>query len=60
MLIAVVSRHSGSTKLEVMPGGGGCIGVVDRSIPEGREAILQVIGSFVYTDWQLTASCDKK
>lgn len=37
--MAGVAKDSGLTKLELMPGGGGAIGIFDRSIPGGIEAI---------------------
>lgn len=33
--MVVVAKDSGSTKLEVMPGGGTSNGIVDREVPEG-------------------------
>lgn len=36
----VVAKDSGLIKLEVAPGGGAASGMVDRSVPGGREAIF--------------------
>lgn len=38
--MAGVAKDSGLTKLELMLGGGGVIGIVDRSVPGGIEAIF--------------------
>lgn len=35
-----VAKDSGLIKLEVTPGGGAASGMVDKSIPVGREAIF--------------------
>lgn len=40
MPIVVVAKDCGSTKLELMPGGGAATGIVDRSIFGGIESIL--------------------
>lgn len=42
MPMVIVAKDSGSTKLEVMPGGGAATGIADRSIPGGKEAIFQI------------------
>lgn len=46
MPMVVVAREVGSTKLEVVPGGGKAAGMVDRSIFEGREAIFAEYNPF--------------
>lgn len=38
--MVVFAKDSGSTKLEDMPGGGATSGIVDRSVPGGKEVMF--------------------